>query len=272
MMKRDTTVIVCMVATVAMATALVVWFTRPTKKQKLITHPRKYIGGGAVAMETPKEDYKRKQRSVSFVDPIVTREEYTNAIKKPIKARRITRNKNPFIIEPNNGGGDCLFFCFKRAIDDFEVKTSIKELRGIVAEKVTEDQFSVLKAIYDGAKQEGEYNVLGDYNFMEGVETIQDLKHVITNTRKYWGDEMAIRALEEASGITAVIITKGARGKPTVANKMDDHLDIEKKWYSLILLENTHYQTILFQNKAVLDKKELDKALSILKDHILNYI
>lgn len=275
-MQRDTTVVVCMVATVAVAAALAIWFNKPKKRVGVLTE-RKYIGGDVAVLNDHKpKRKKRKVRSVSFSEPIVT---YPADYKKPIKTvkstpvlRRSTRNKNPFLIEPNNGGGDCLFYCFKRTIAEFDVNTSIKELRGIVAESITEDQFSVLKVIYDGAKQENEYQVLNDYNFMHGVESIGGLRDVIINTKKYWGDEMAIRALEEASGITAVVITKDIKGKATVANKLDAHVNTDRKWYTLLLLENTHYQTILFENKAVVNKDDRDRALEILNNHILSYI
>lgn len=279
-MQRDTTTVVCMVATVAVATALLIWFTRPSpadKPGKRAHAERKYVGGDVALASTPVSGPKRrKTRSVSFSDPLVTTNpaDYTEPVKaihQSLTLRRSKRNQNPFTIEPNSGGGDCLFYCFKRTIDEFEVTTTIKELRGIVAESITDDQFSVLKIIYDGAKQEKEYQVLNDYNFMSGVETIDDLRDVITNTKKYWGDEMAIRALEKASGITAVVITKDMKGNATVADKMDSDIDVDRKWFTLLLLENAHYQTILFKNKAALQKNELDNAIEILNEHaVLN--
>ena len=259
MQKEGVVAVVVLVTMAALATFAVfrnkgsVWEGGEGNKR---TQKRRYAGGGALEL-TPEENCggpvlrKRKKRSVAFQEPV----------KEPVNTTpRITRSTNKtFSIMPNYGGGDCLFLCYEMAIKSLSVSTSVEELRGIVAESVGEDQFSVLKIIYDEAKRENEYTVLQDYNFMRGVETLEDLRKNM-KTREYWGDEMAIRALEEASGISLCVVTKDQSNKTIIANKMDSGQTIDSKRNLIVLLENSHYQVIKYKNDIVLNWEELQEA------------
>jgi len=256
-MQKEGVVVVVMLATLALATFVVFHnkdrvLERGDRKQP---QKRRYAGGAVLkpAPEGDDEGYtgpvlrKRKKRSVTFQEPIKTPE-------------RITRSSSKtFSIMPNSGGGDCLFLCYEMAIKSLNVSTSVEELRSIVAESVGEDQFSVLKIIYDEAARENEYTVLQDYNFMRGVETLEDLRRNM-KTREYWGDEMAIRALEEASGISLCVVTKDQSNKTIIADKMDADQTVDSKRHLIVLLENSHYQVIKYKNDIVLDWEELQEA------------
>lgn len=257
-MQKEGVIAVVMLATLALATFVVfhnresVW-ERDDRNKRI--QKRRYAGG-AIVEPTPEEENeeyaghmirKRKKRSTTFQKPIKT-------------PTRITRSSSKtFSIMPNSGGGDCLFLCYEIAIKSLNVSTSVEELRSIVAESVGEDQFSVLKIIYDEAARENEYTVLQDYNFMRGVETLEDLRRNM-KTREYWGDEMAIRALEEASGISLCVVTKDQSNKTIIANKMDANQTVDSKRHLIVLLENSHYQVIKYKNNIVLDWEELQEA------------
>lgn len=259
-MQKEGVVVVVMLATLALATFVVFQkdkiFEPQTTRQ---VQKRRYTGGGGTTKTENIEDdvytgpvlRKRKKRSVSFKEPP---KEQPREIP-----RRVTRSSKVFSIIPNSGGGDCLFLCYERAIRSLHVGTSVQELRAIVAESVTEDQFSVLKLIYDEAARENEYTVLQDYNFMRGAETLEGLRDNMKTTQ-YWGDEMAIRALEEASGISLCVITKDQSNKTIVANKMDSDQIPDSKRNLVVLLENSHYQIIEYKGKIVLDKDETQEA------------
>ena len=257
-MQKEGVVVVVMLATLALATFVVY-----QRKDRILNPPqprhvnkRKYAGGGGVTKPKNGEEdgvytgpvlRKRKKRSVTFEE-------------KPTEIpRRVTRSKKVFSIVPNAGGGDCLFFCYEKAIKSLNVGTSVGELRAIVAESVTEDQYTVLKLIYDEAERENEYTVLQDYNFMRGAETLEGLRNNMKTTQ-YWGDEMAIRALEEASGISLCVITKDQSNRTIVANKMDSDQTSDSNRNLVVLLENSHYQIIEYKGKMVLDRDEIQEA------------
>lgn len=160
-------------------------------------------------------------------------------------------------IVPNSGGGDCLFHCFKDALGAAGNRTSIRALRRVVAEAVTDDQFQTLKAIYDSANTENEYQVLVDYPFMKGVKDIQGLRSAMMR-RSYWGDEMALAALEKRTKLKAIVFTT-QYGKMQIANTIDGDLQEPPKSgrYIMVLLHNLHYQLIKYNGKVYFKKREL---------------
>lgn len=172
---------------------------------------------------------------------------------------RAVRNKS-IEVRHNSGGGDCLFLCFKEAIAACGVSVTVQELRGIVAESVSEDQFYVLKAIYDGAVEEKEYDVIKDYNFMRGVQNVEELRKAMMTTH-YWGDEMALSAVEEASGICAVVITTDDKNRPIVAQRLGKTIQNDTNRFIVLLLENSHYQLAVYNGDVVMDKEEVGNAV-----------
>jgi hypothetical protein len=163
-------------------------------------------------------------------------------------------------IRRNSGGGDCLFLCFKDAIAEFGVSVTVLELRSIVAESVSEDQFYVLKAIYDGAVEENEYDVIKDYNFMRGVQNVNELRKAMKTTH-YWGDEMALNAIEDASGIRAIVITTDDKNRPVVAKRLGKTNNNSTDRFIILLLENSHYQLAVHDDKIVMGKDEVDTVV-----------
>mmetsp|Transcript_11210 Transcript_11210/g.19738 ORF Transcript_11210/g.19738 Transcript_11210/m.19738 type:complete len:306 (+) Transcript_11210:1709-2626(+) len=93
--------------------------------------------------------------------------------------------------------GHCLFHCYSLVTG-----LSVKKLRRFVAAYLTEEHLASLKAIYDNAD---EASVLSDYGFMAHVETLADLRRKVM-TAEYWGDEMALVALEEATGVRPFVV------------------------------------------------------------------
>ncbi|MCP4484105.1 MAG: hypothetical protein GY823_06020 [Flavobacteriaceae bacterium] len=144
-------------------------------------------------------------------------------------------NSNQFQVIENPGNGDCLFYCFKQALESIGVKTTIKQLRYKVSESMDKDKLETLKTIYLVAKNDKNYDILKDYYFMENVNTLKDLRKVIM-TRLYYGDDMAIAALEEYTGINVVIISDGVEQirfeKPKGNN------------YIVLVLKNIHYRLL----------------------------
>jgi len=96
-------------------------------------------------------------------------------------------NSNEFQVIENPGFGDCLFYCFKQALESIGVKTTIKQLRYKVSQSMDKEKLETLKTIYLVAKNDKNYDILKDYYFMENVDTLKDLRKVIM-TRVYYGD------------------------------------------------------------------------------------
>lgn len=197
----------------------------------------------------------RKPRSVAHIEPTSIN---NPAMVGPVASA--TRN-SPVEVVLNSGGGDCLFLCFEEAIAECGVSVSVQELRAIVAESMTEDKFMILKTIYDGAVEEKEYEVIKDYNFMRGVTDIGGLKQAMMTTH-YWGDEMALSAIEDASGVCAVVVTPDDKGRPIVAKKLGESNAPDTNRFILLLLEHSHYQLVRYNGYAILDKKKIKKAVN----------
>lgn len=144
-------------------------------------------------------------------------------------------NSNQFQVIENPGYGDCLFYCFKQALESIGVKTTIKQLRNKVSQSMDKDKLETLKTIYLVAKNDKNYDILQDYYFMENVDTLKDLRKVIM-TRLYYGDDMAIAALEEYTGINVVIISNGVEQVRFEKPKGNN--------YIVLVLKNIHYRLL----------------------------
>lgn len=276
-MSEKVLVVMALVTLVAVAVAIPV-FTKPKRIEKRIASPpvatkqKKRFSGGA----------QRVTRSMAVnADPQPPPVRRSKRVEDQRKPRSITINSttagvyaSPFMSGPvsravrnksievrhNSGGGDCLFLCFKEAIAEFGVSVTVQELRGIVAESVSEDQFYVLKAIYDGAVEEKEYDVIKDYNFMRGVQNVEELRKAMMTTH-YWGDEMALSAVEDASGICAVVITTDDKNRPIVAQRLGKTIKNDTNRFIVLLLENSHYQLAAYKGNIVMDKEEVGNAV-----------
>jgi hypothetical protein len=161
----------------------------------------------------------------------------------------------------NPGGGDCLFYCFKCALASVGVKTSIAKLRRVVADAVTQDQFETLHGIYTFAQKEKEFGIMNDYGFMRGVEDIEGMKQAMMK-KSYWGDEMAVRALENKLDVSAIVMTM-INGKMARAKNMNDNSKraMRNDAHILLFLQNQHYQLIECDGRRVMREKQLPADL-----------
>jgi hypothetical protein len=159
---------------------------------------------------------------------------------------------------PNPGGGDCLFHCFLQALDG---AGSVASLRAAVADSLGEEQLGALKCIFAAAAAEGDRAVLADYNFMRGVETLEDLRARV-RTSAYYGDELALTALEKHTGLGAlVLIGASGRGAPLApAARLDAHTGTDR--YILLRLRDVHYQLVAVGDRRVFARDELPPALA----------
>ena len=185
--------------------------------------------------------------------------------------------------------GDCLFHCFVTAFREDRIapvasrltakgtKLTVEDLREKVAQSVTSEQFEMLKVIYEDAQREKDWDQLQDYMFMRGVNTLEDLRAVI-RTKRYWGDEIALSALEEHLGVTPVVIKEDDQGGFDVAQrikaKQQDRLptqsqrdlsEIDAKQRGMLFiilhLQHSHYRLVRFNHKTILSLEDLPAPL-----------
>lgn len=152
--------------------------------------------------------------------------------------------------------GNCLFHCFVFALRP-EFSTTVRALREEVAQSVGEDQFQMLKVIYDDAKREKDWDQLQDYSFMEGVDSLEALRQSI-RTPRYWGDEMALTALEKFTKLTPVVITQKREGVFEVARRISE--DVTKsatKLYMILFLHHAHYRLVKYRGRTKMRFGEL---------------
>jgi len=165
-------------------------------------------------------------------------------------------NSNEFQVIENPGFGDCLFYCFKQALESIGVKTTIKQLRYKVSQSMDKEKLETLKTIYLVAKNDKNYDILKDYYFMENVDTLKDLRKVIM-TRVYYGDDMAIAALEKHTGINVVVISNGV-----------EQIRLEKPKgnnYIVLVLKNIHYRLLGTRNGKFVFKNKPFEAIEAAK-------
>lgn len=140
--------------------------------------------------------------------------------------------------------GDCLFHSITMAVyEDVGSDITVDDLRQIVADNIDEETFETLHTIYKSAKKEKDYAIIADYMFMKDVETIDDLRRVIATDRSYWGDEMAVRILQEQLGISFLIFTRQS-GKIKLSQQYGEIAEPYTGKYLMLMLETLHYSPI----------------------------
>lgn len=160
----------------------------------------------------------------------------------------------------NAGGGDCLFHCFVQAVnllgheDKNFLATTVAELRRAVSDSMTEQMLADLRSLYNGAVEARDAILVRDYAFMDGVDTLEQLR-VAMQTPRYWGDEMALPVLERVTGLCViVVIFNGTRY--SVAARLDGK-DATGKKTIFVRLRNQHYELLEFDGRVVFDSASL---------------
>lgn len=167
------------------------------------------------------------------------------------------------------GDGDCLFHCVRAALKEIKIEVSIEDLRGIVARSVGEKELGFLRSIYTSAMREGDRSLVRDYSFMRDVETVRDLRRVIMTT-EYYGDEMALQAIERAYPMKLLVVRSLANDRLELARRFsaDEAEEESKPWFCLLLLNvfAQHYELISYESRVAMRKNELPPKIERLVD------
>lgn len=164
-----------------------------------------------------------------------------NLIERKQKVRE--NEISPIQIIDNQGMGDCFFFAFQNALREKEIHFSIQQLRKIVADSITSEQFQTLKQLYSPQDR------LPEYEFMSNVETLEDLRKVMM-TPAYYGDELAIVALENEFQIQIIVILNedGVYKKATNLHEQREFSEV-----TFLYLSNVHYRNIQIHEHFIID-------------------
>lgn len=153
----------------------------------------------------------------------------------------------------NAGGGDCLFHCFVQAARATGANFSVDGLRSVVADSLTKEILAELRSVYDGAVEGRDAELIRDYDFMQGVKTLDELRSVV-RTSRYWGDELALPALEKATGLRAVVVLGDGR-RARVAARFEDDAETVPKRFIFVRLRNAHYELLEVGGRLVFENE-----------------
>lgn len=182
---------------------------------------------------------------------------YNNKLFKP----------NLFKLENSIPDGNCLFESIHKVLLSYEqsnfnidglnknVDISVTGLRECVSDSITEDQFYFLKEIYTHAISERDRNILHDYDFMHGIDYLHQLQQIIKTT-DYWGDDMALDAIEEKYKALRFIVIKEEDNELKICQRLQKNK--ESIGCVFLYLKNKHYQLITIDGHYV-DKSKYKK-------------
>lgn len=163
-----------------------------------------------------------------------------------------TTDASKYEVVETAADGDCLFHCFEMALRP-ELTTTVRALREEVARRATQDQLEILKVIYNDARKENDWDQLQDYMFMQGVDTLDELRNAI-RTKRYWGDEMALTALQDFTGLVPVVIKEDGRGNFEVARRIAPQGGSTRPpadaLFVMLLLSHAHYRLVEYEGRA----------------------
>jgi hypothetical protein len=167
-------------------------------------------------------------------------------------------------IVPNAAGGDCLFLCWQRMLRGMGVDTSTHELRQVVANSLTQQKFDFLKGVFDAAVKEADSGLVSDYSFMHNLGGVEDLRAVVMQS-SYFGDEMALSALEKKYNIRCVVLLLVDHARISLARRFSDEEDAKPR-YGILLLDQSmlHYELVEYFDQAVMKQDELPEKIQSL--------
>lgn len=168
----------------------------------------------------------------------------------------LSRPRSRWSLKQNLGQGDCLFYCYKQLMES-ERDYSIAELRGIVQDSITETNLDFLMTLYKDAKHESDNELLRDYGFMATVTTLDELKNIV-GTRAYFGDDMALEALDEALNVNVLVVTFSSNGTMRIADRLKKKTKFEEsKRFGIFVLNDIHYELLIYGNLSLMTYNEL---------------
>ncbi len=112
----------------------------------------------------------------------------------------------------NRGQGDCFFECVKNALGAAPPRgvsnpvpeglrgLTTAQLRARLADGLTQDKFETYKVLHEADPNDVQFE------WMEGVETLEDMKQLARRPCEWWADETAIGIVEESLGIKCVLV------------------------------------------------------------------
>ena len=122
------------------------------------------------------------------------------------KKRRMIINGNNWIAKEFKGDfkvndsidmtGDCFFDSVATALEHHGIDTSIEDLRNIVKNGVTNENFQLYKELFQNAINFNDQELIKETKFIQNVDTFEDFKDFIM-TKGYWADMLAMSIIEK---------------------------------------------------------------------------
>lgn len=187
------------------------------------------------------------------------------AAKTLMKSTPNSLEESGLAVVPNSGNGDCLFFCYQQMFAKTK-QLEVAEMREIVAQSMTQEKLEFLVSLYADAQKEKNISLLCDYSFMRDVTTLEDLYAAI-RTRRYFGDEMALDALDVALGVTTLVLSVSTDRLMRLAVRCSP---VKREVFAIVTLDEdaVHYELVTFHGRTLMARSELpNKIVALLDEH-----
>jgi hypothetical protein len=191
-------------------------------------------------------------------------------------------------IVPTNPNGDCFFEVVTKAMKSLGREYTIDDLREILASEIDDNIFQTWKVSYEMHKDElteleskeekdsqtkkeikNVKDLLQEFKFMEGIDTIDKLKEVV-KTRKFWANVWAISTLERILNVKFIILSqKEYKDKNLkrilqcgeLSQELQDIGTFEPDAYVIANYLGNHYELIEYRKKRTFTFDTLPKVI-----------
>lgn len=126
------------------------------------------------------------------------------------------KDENYRIVETDDNG-DCFFDSIRKGLLHNHIHTTVKHLRGLLVQNVTQDNLDFFKTLYLGARLDNDNEMITEFRFMENIETLDQLKRVLLKP-SFWANSWAIGVIEKALNIKVLILSEGAYERGDIVN------------------------------------------------------
>lgn len=182
----------------------------------------------------------------------------------PVLYALLGDNASKFVTAQTAANGDCLFDSVRIILQSLDMNYTVRHLRSVVAyqaldthDKQTNETIASWIALYRQAKAERNSEMCTEYAHVEPVSnvrpplSIQDRKKLSREMMKnsYWGDEHALRILEERLSMRFLILHPDGSTQHPLDHRCSaawrpDHV-------AMLILNQKHYQPISYDGRYV---------------------
>lgn len=160
------------------------------------------------------------------------------------------------------GDGDCFFTTIVEAFNGTTTTYTQQKLRDMLADSVTESDFTSRRSLYDQLKAANNTDMINEIfgpNF-DAIDSLEKYKAFI-KTKDYWADELAISRIERLVNVKFIVLSEHDNDLKCVLTDENLLQPFSPEYYIITTYSGNHYELVTYESKRIFEFSDLPDAL-----------